>query len=153
VDLRALPEPSAETAFGTAPSAPAAPKPRDVTATITQVWCQLLRVDRIGPDEDFFDLGADSLTPQARRVYSLTQPPPLSAYEVAILLHHRADPGSDRYNGGRMFVLASRVAPSDIERAVQAVVSAHIPLTWSYGAVRVPAWRCWCITSVPITRR
>ena len=29
---------------------------------ITKIWCRILEIDRIEPDENFFDLGGNSIT-------------------------------------------------------------------------------------------
>ncbi|HYH79816.1 MAG TPA: non-ribosomal peptide synthetase, partial [Longimicrobium sp.] len=58
VDRRALPAPAA---------AAHAPNPRsDAPATLTEaavaaIWCEVLRLDRVGATDDFFDLGGHSL--------------------------------------------------------------------------------------------
>lgn len=55
LDRAALPEPPA------AP-VPAAPVEDDLTSRIAEIWCEVLLVDRVGPDDDLFDLGGHSLT-------------------------------------------------------------------------------------------
>ncbi|MEW1890331.1 phosphopantetheine-binding protein [Streptomyces sp. NBC_00523] len=32
------------------------------TETISRIWCEVLRLDRCGPDDDFFALGGNSLS-------------------------------------------------------------------------------------------
>ena len=69
LDRAALPAPEAR------PSAPAAEitAPRSATeATLAKIWCEVLKRDQVGIEEDLFDLGADSLaifqiTGRARR--------------------------------------------------------------------------------------
>jgi thioester reductase-like protein/FkbH-like protein len=45
-------------------------------AEIAQIWCQVLRLDRVGIDDDFFSLGGDSLTgvEMVARLYELGLP-------------------------------------------------------------------------------
>lgn len=56
LDRPALPEPDAT--IDTAPSRP----PRDATeSAVARIWADLLKLDRVGIDDDFFRLGGDSL--------------------------------------------------------------------------------------------
>ncbi|MEU7091592.1 non-ribosomal peptide synthetase [Kitasatospora aureofaciens] len=57
VDRRALPAPGPETARGTGHVAPR----NRVEQALTEVWAQVLRVDRVGVEDNFFDLGGDSI--------------------------------------------------------------------------------------------
>ena len=72
----ALPEPGAERpALETAYAAPATPLETDIAA----VWSEVLQFDRIGRNDDFFDLGGDSLKAarsalRLRRSYSVDLP-------------------------------------------------------------------------------
>jgi amino acid adenylation domain-containing protein len=58
IDRKALPLPKAVTA-----GAPTAPEslPDGLESAIAEIWSELLKVRNIGPHEDFFDLGGDSL--------------------------------------------------------------------------------------------
>ncbi|MER7764187.1 amino acid adenylation domain-containing protein [Streptomyces sp. NPDC097619] len=58
VDRRALPAPEADAVhLGTAYAAP-----RDTTEeTLATIWAEVLRVDRVGVHDNFFDLGGDSI--------------------------------------------------------------------------------------------
>jgi amino acid adenylation domain-containing protein/non-ribosomal peptide synthase protein (TIGR01720 family) len=58
VDRRALPPPD-----GARPEpGPAAPPPRTpVEATLARIWAQVLGLDAVGVDDDFFELGGDSI--------------------------------------------------------------------------------------------
>ncbi|MFI6317536.1 amino acid adenylation domain-containing protein [Nonomuraea sp. NPDC050556] len=58
VDLRALPEPQGGRNVATAYAAPSTPEEK----TLVAVWAQVLGVREVGVDDDFFDLGGDSLT-------------------------------------------------------------------------------------------
>jgi len=58
LDVAALPLPD----FGGAPSKPPFVAPRtDVEAALAQIWKQVLHLDGVGVDDDFFDIGGDSL--------------------------------------------------------------------------------------------
>ena len=63
IDRRALPAPDFSAA-GATYRAPGTPTER----ALAQIWCQLLRIDRVGVDDDFFRLGGHSLL--ATRVVS-----------------------------------------------------------------------------------
>ncbi|MEW9529363.1 condensation domain-containing protein [Microbispora sp. NPDC049125] len=39
----------------------AGPADHDLTGEVTRIWCDVLRIDEIGPDEDLFDLGGHSI--------------------------------------------------------------------------------------------
>ncbi|MFL6289704.1 MAG: amino acid adenylation domain-containing protein, partial [Thermoanaerobaculia bacterium] len=54
VDRRALPAPAMAAASATAPRNP-------VEELLAEIWCELLGLDRVGIDDDFFDLGGHSL--------------------------------------------------------------------------------------------
>ena len=56
VDYRALPPPHVSR-----DNPDESPLEDDLEETIAAVWRKVLRVDRVGPDENFFDLGGDSL--------------------------------------------------------------------------------------------
>ena len=58
VNRRALPQPTEEDLAGTAPSAPRTP----VQELLATIWSDILKVRRIGPEDDFFALGGHSLT-------------------------------------------------------------------------------------------
>ncbi|MGV9316593.1 non-ribosomal peptide synthetase [Streptomyces sp. NPDC003691] len=61
-DRRALPEPVRETSLDGA-DGPAPDEPWDeITTEVAAIWCEVLGVTSIGPDDDVFDLGAHSLT-------------------------------------------------------------------------------------------
>ncbi|HEY1268911.1 MAG TPA: amino acid adenylation domain-containing protein, partial [Candidatus Binatia bacterium] len=55
VDRRALPSPNGD-------SRPAAPKIETVESRVTEIWESVLSVQPIGADDNFFDIGGDSLT-------------------------------------------------------------------------------------------
>jgi amino acid adenylation domain-containing protein len=58
LDVAALPLPD----FGRAPPSPPFAAPRtEVEETLAQIWKQVLRLDCVGVDDDFFDIGGDSL--------------------------------------------------------------------------------------------
>ncbi len=58
VDTRALPEPEAPHALGSGGYAP----PRDaLERTVCQVWARVLKVERVGLDDNFFEIGGHSL--------------------------------------------------------------------------------------------
>jgi acyl carrier protein len=57
IDRRALPSPSPPREEARKRAAPA----NEVEAKIAAVWQELLGIDRIGVDENFFDVGANSL--------------------------------------------------------------------------------------------
>ena len=58
VDVAALPLPD----FGRAtPSPPFAAPRTEVEEALAQIWKQVLRLDCVGVDDDFFDIGGDSL--------------------------------------------------------------------------------------------
>ncbi|MFI2612139.1 amino acid adenylation domain-containing protein [Kitasatospora sp. NPDC018619] len=57
VDRRALPAPAPEAARGSGHVAPRNP----VEEALAEVWAQVLRVDRVGVEDNFFDLGGDSI--------------------------------------------------------------------------------------------
>nr|QEO73559.1 condensation domain-containing protein [uncultured bacterium] len=57
VDRRALPEPDAVVDTGT----PYVPPRTPVEAQLAEAWAELLGVDRVGVEDDFFDLGGDSI--------------------------------------------------------------------------------------------
>jgi acyl carrier protein len=52
-----LPTVSAAGATATGAQAPAGD---DLAAVVTGVWCEVLGLPSIGPDDDFFDIGGDS---------------------------------------------------------------------------------------------
>ncbi len=58
IDRRALPEPGAADLAPAAP--PAAPRDR-LEEELARVWAEVLRVERVGIHDDFFDLGGDSI--------------------------------------------------------------------------------------------
>ncbi|MEV0728031.1 amino acid adenylation domain-containing protein [Polymorphospora sp. NPDC050346] len=56
IDRTALPEPPPP------PAAPVGPAPRTAAERlVARVWCEVLGVERVGPDDDFFALGGHSL--------------------------------------------------------------------------------------------
>ncbi|WP_164018517.1 non-ribosomal peptide synthetase [Pyxidicoccus trucidator] len=55
VDERALPEPSAAT------QAPQAPLASELERRLAGLWCETLRLERVGAEDNFFDLGGHSL--------------------------------------------------------------------------------------------
>nr|QEO73592.1 condensation domain-containing protein [uncultured bacterium] len=57
LDRRALPEPDAVVDTGT----PYVPPRNPVEARLTEAWAEILGVDRVGVQDDFFDLGGDSI--------------------------------------------------------------------------------------------
>lgn len=59
VDRGALPDPASARP---ATSAPFAPATTDLEALLVEVWCKVLGLDTVGVDDDFFELGGDSLT-------------------------------------------------------------------------------------------
>ncbi|MEE1822052.1 amino acid adenylation domain-containing protein [Streptomyces sp. BE20] len=60
LDRAALPEPVTVRPEPTAP-ATGPDEPDDTTAAVLAIWREVLRLDDLGPDEDFFDLGGHSL--------------------------------------------------------------------------------------------
>ncbi|GAA0434500.1 hypothetical protein Acor_08960 [Acrocarpospora corrugata] len=63
--LRDLPQPHAATlAQVSAPSvaAPTGPADDEILAVMTAIWCEVLGIDEVHPDDDLFDLGGHSLT-------------------------------------------------------------------------------------------
>jgi len=59
VDRAALPEPAAETA---APSSAVSAEPAgEVERALARIWAEVLRRERVGADENFFELGGDSI--------------------------------------------------------------------------------------------
>jgi acyl carrier protein len=71
VDRKALPEPEWETAEYE--------PPRDETeAALAAIWAEVLKVERVGVHDSFFDLGGDSIT--SMRVVSRVR----QAFEVPI---------------------------------------------------------------------
>ncbi|MGC4804626.1 non-ribosomal peptide synthetase [Micromonospora sp. DT233] len=50
------------TARTTAPQVPAASGGGDTYGRLREIWCRVLRTDRIGADDDFFDLGGTSIS-------------------------------------------------------------------------------------------
>ncbi|MFG3422746.1 amino acid adenylation domain-containing protein [Micromonospora sp. NPDC048063] len=69
VDRRALPAPERGGPRGDVGAAPATP----LQAALAERWAQVLGYDRVGIDDDFFDLGGDSFT--AIRALSGIEPP------------------------------------------------------------------------------
>jgi amino acid adenylation domain-containing protein len=60
LDRAALPEPVRRTAR---PDEPTASRATDeVTETVRAIWCEVLKLDDVGDDEDLFDLGGHSLS-------------------------------------------------------------------------------------------
>lgn len=57
LDVRSLPAPAARHLGSSAYTEPSTP----TEATIAEIWSKLLSVDRVGADDDFFDLGGASL--------------------------------------------------------------------------------------------
>jgi amino acid adenylation domain-containing protein len=57
IDLGALPPPRADEPAAAAAGEPGSP----VARLLTEIWSGLLRREHIGPDENFFDVGGDSL--------------------------------------------------------------------------------------------
>ncbi|WP_158623468.1 non-ribosomal peptide synthetase [Corallococcus sp. CA053C] len=55
VDARALPEPPTVT------SAPQAPLANELERQVAGLWCETLRLERVGAEDNFFDLGGHSL--------------------------------------------------------------------------------------------
>jgi len=66
-DRRALPDPTTATESSSAPAASGrdsgsvAPLRGDTMRTVARIWSEVLKVDRVGPDDNFFDLGGHSL--------------------------------------------------------------------------------------------
>jgi acyl carrier protein len=60
VDRSALPTPSLETSGDPAPSATISAT--DLEDLIISVWRKVLTIQRVGPDDNFFDLGGDSIS-------------------------------------------------------------------------------------------
>jgi len=58
IDRKALPEPSGNVKMGTE----YAPPSNEVEEALVKLWCSVLITKKIGVDDDFFDLGGDSLT-------------------------------------------------------------------------------------------
>jgi acyl carrier protein len=58
LDARALPDPFRNTAVIGDSFEPPAP---GLEQLIADIWCELLRVDRVGAGDNFFDLGGNSL--------------------------------------------------------------------------------------------
>jgi amino acid adenylation domain-containing protein len=75
-----------------------------VEAQIANIWCEVLRLDRVGIHDDFFDLGGHSLSAtevlsRAREVFSVNLPfaaflaEPTVAAMASIILQYQADEG------------------------------------------------------------
>ena len=74
VDRRALPDPGAA-----APARPPAPPRDEVEAALRTLWSEVLETPAVGVDDDFFDLGGDSLrvmrlVPRIREVFRVELP-------------------------------------------------------------------------------
>ncbi len=94
VDRNALPTPDQpETEAGyVAPSTPA-------ERTLAGVWCEVLRIDRVGVHDNFFDVGGDSIlsirvVAQARRAGLLLTPKQLFQYQTVAQQAAVAEPVS-----------------------------------------------------------
>jgi natural product biosynthesis luciferase-like monooxygenase protein len=57
IDRKALPRPDETARVDPAPAAPVG----DAEASISAIWCEVLKVPRVGPRDNFFDLGGHSL--------------------------------------------------------------------------------------------
>ena len=97
VDRRALPAPSEERPdVGTAYRAPAP----GVEGTLADIWARVLRIDRVGADDNFFALGGDSIltirvVAEARREGITISPIDLFEADTLSELARRADVVTD----------------------------------------------------------
>jgi amino acid adenylation domain-containing protein len=101
VDVRALPDPDEASALGRAEYV----EPRDeIERTMCQVWAETLRVERVGLDDNFFEIGGHSLLAArlfARLDEELGRSPTLAILFVAptvrqLAHHYRAEAPPDQ---------------------------------------------------------
>ncbi|MER5622347.1 amino acid adenylation domain-containing protein [Streptosporangium sp. NPDC002544] len=111
VDRRALPEPTGDREAGTRYVEPRTPAER----IIAEVWSELLGVDRVGVDDNFFDLGGDSI--------------------LGLRVVARAREAGLRVTARQTFLrqtvaeLAAEAVAEEQPRAEQRAVSGEVPLT------------------------
>ena len=97
LDRQALPPPDGADRQFVAPRTP-------MEEQIANIWCEVLRLDRVGIDDDFFDLGGHSLSAtevlsRVREVFSVNLPfatflaVPTVAAMASIVLQYQADEG------------------------------------------------------------
>ncbi len=83
VDLRALPEPAAT---GDGLEAPSAMPRSELEALLAGIWGDLLGVEQVGVDDDFFDLGGHSLL-ATRLLFALQRTLPVPVALEDVFLH------------------------------------------------------------------
>lgn len=67
---------------------------------------------------------------------SAGEAPRLSVGELSILFDEQANPGTSRYNVGRVYRVGGAVDPGRLADAVRDVAQLHVPLHWSFGSTR-----------------
>ncbi|MEF7617023.1 amino acid adenylation domain-containing protein [Aquincola sp. MAHUQ-54] len=138
VDRAALPVPQpapAATAPGAARGADAAGEGGTAFATLHGIWCQVLRREAIGPDDNFFDLGGDSVA--AMQIVARAHQAGLVLTPAAVFTHQTL--ASQALAARPAGVEAPEAPVADGEAAVLA------PAQWAFfdrvdrGEIAVPA--------------
>lgn len=62
--------------------------------------------------------------------------PPLSVGELSILFDEQLNPGSSRYNVGRLYRVGGVVEADRFAAALRDVAQLHVPLHWTFGSTR-----------------